>query len=356
MTSQKCAKRGSCESCGPRSELEYDPLAHQRVTDEPLPDLPLPAPKRFKRSALEPEEPPFVQEASPAKNRKRKRVTDEPLPDLPLPAPKRFKRSAPEPEEPPFVQEASPATNLKRKRLPENDPLAFQRVTDEPLPDLPLPAPKRFKRSALEPEEPPFVQEASPATNLKRKRSPENDPLAFQRVTDEPLPDLPLPAPKRFKRSAPEPEEPPFVQEASPATNLKRKRLLENDPLAFQRVTDEPLPDLPLPAPNSFKRSAPEPEEPPLMQEVPKAPMSTAAPVTAAAIECSLAQNRGGGAQVHWASCSKRDGCRYVKKADVSRCGVSQHGCYDESQLLSECQSLGADPGAVQIQVRGKRL
>ena len=27
MTSQKCAKRGSC---GPRSELEYDPLAHQR--------------------------------------------------------------------------------------------------------------------------------------------------------------------------------------------------------------------------------------------------------------------------------------------------------------------------------------
>ena len=43
-------------------------------------------------------------------------------------------------------------------------------------------------------------------------------------------------------------------------------------------------------------------------------------------------------------------------QADVSRCGVSQHGCYDESQLPSECQSLGADPGAVQIQVRGKRL
>jgi hypothetical protein len=38
-----------------------------------------------------------------------------------------------------------------------------------------------------------------------------------RRVTDEPLPDLPLPAPKRFKRSAPEPEEPPFVQEVPKA-------------------------------------------------------------------------------------------------------------------------------------------
>ena len=40
------------------------------------------------------------------------------------------------------------------------------------------------------------------------------------------------------------------------------------------RVTDEPLPDLPLPAPKRFKRSAPEPEEPPLVPEVPKAELS----------------------------------------------------------------------------------
>ena len=40
------------------------------------------------------------------------------------------------------------------------------------------------------------------------------------------------------------------------------------------RVTDEPLPDLLLPAPKRFKRSAPEPEEPPLVPEVPKAELS----------------------------------------------------------------------------------
>ena len=34
------------------------------------------------------------------------------------------------------------------------------------------------------------------------------------------------------------------------------------------------LPDLPLPAPKRFKRSAPEPEEPPSVQEVPKAELS----------------------------------------------------------------------------------
>ncbi|CAL1156678.1 unnamed protein product [Cladocopium goreaui] len=131
-----------------------DEVMCRPVADETLPDLPLPAPKRFKRSAPEPEEPPSVQEASPAKNRKRKRVADEMLPDLPLPAPKRFKRSAPEPEEPPSVQEVPKASPKNRKR---------KRVADEMLPDLPLPAPKRFKRSAPEPEEPPSVQEVPKA-------------------------------------------------------------------------------------------------------------------------------------------------------------------------------------------------
>ena len=40
------------------------------------------------------------------------------------------------------------------------------------------------------------------------------------------------------------------------------------------RVSDEPLADLPLPAPKRFKRSAPEPEEPPPVPEVPKAELS----------------------------------------------------------------------------------
>ena len=41
-----------------------------------------------------------------------------------------------------------------------------------------------------------------------------------------------------------------------------------------RRDADETLPDLPLPAPKRFKRSAPEPEEPPSVQEVPKAELS----------------------------------------------------------------------------------
>ena len=42
----------------------------------------------------------------------------------------------------------------------------------------------------------------------------------------------------------------------------------------MRRVTDEPLPDLPLPAPKRFKRAAPEPEESPVVQEVPKAELT----------------------------------------------------------------------------------
>ena len=42
----------------------------------------------------------------------------------------------------------------------------------------------------------------------------------------------------------------------------------------WRRVSDEPLSDLPLPAPKRFKRSAPEPEEPPPVPEVPKAELS----------------------------------------------------------------------------------
>ena len=42
----------------------------------------------------------------------------------------------------------------------------------------------------------------------------------------------------------------------------------------MRRVTDEPLPDLPLPAPKRLKRAAPEPEEPPVVQEVPKAELT----------------------------------------------------------------------------------
>ena len=36
----------------------------------------------------------------------------------------------------------------------------------------------------------------------------------------------------------------------------------------------ETLPDLPLPAPKRLKRAAPEPEEPPVVQEVPKAELT----------------------------------------------------------------------------------
>ena len=49
--------------------------------------------------------------------------------------------------------------------------------------------------------------------------------------------------------------------------NIRRLSIL-------RRVPDETLPDLPMPAPKRFKRSAPEPEEPPAVQEVPKAELT----------------------------------------------------------------------------------
>ena len=49
--------------------------------------------------------------------------------------------------------------------------------------------------------------------------------------------------------------------------NIRRLSIL-------RRVPDETLPDLPLPAPKRLKRAAPEPEEPPVVQKVPKAELT----------------------------------------------------------------------------------
>lgn len=47
-----------------------------------------------------------------------------------------------------------------------------------------------------------------------------------------------------------------------------------------------------------------------------------------------------GGRGVHWTKCgqSGRE-CKYVKKADVARCHVDGHGCYEIQQLPASCQT-----------------
>jgi len=100
--------------------------------------------------------------------------------------------------------------------------------------------------------------------------------------------------PSKLPETPPEPIPPEEIEDA-----------IEEEPLPWEEVTKE--------------------EE---TQEKEKAEAEDDVPPPEPEVEC-------GGPKVHWKTCGTRTGCKYVKKADASECGVGFEawGCYDETKI-----------------------